>query len=55
LRREHGRPPAEVRPAEAERFGGMTLLAVMRRACEPASYCSTAVAWLAPGGDQFRS
>ena len=28
LRREHGRPPADVRPPESERFAGMTLLAV---------------------------
>jgi len=29
-------------------------LAVMRRAYERASYCSTAVAWLEQGRDQFR-
>ncbi len=33
----------------------MTLLAVMRWAYEPASYCSSAVAWLEPGRDQFHS
>ncbi len=55
LRREHGRPPADVRPAESQRFAGMTLLAVMRRAYERASYCSTAAAWLEPGRHQFRS
>ena len=49
LRREHGRPPADIRPAESERFAGMMLLAVMRRAYERASYCSTAIAWLEPG------
>ena len=54
LRREHGRPPADVRPPESERFAGMTLLAVMRRAYERASYCSTAAAWLEPSPDQFR-
>jgi len=55
LRREHGRPPADIRPPESERFAGMTLLAVMRRAYEQrASYCSTAVAWLEPSGDQLR-
>ena len=42
LQREHARPPADVRPAESERFAGMMLLAVMRRAYECASYCSTA-------------
>ena len=47
LRREHGRPPADVRPAESERFAGMMLLAMMRRAYEQrASYCSTSLAWL---------
>ncbi len=54
LRREQGRPPAHIRPAESERFAGMMLMAVMRRAYERASYCSTAVAWLEPGRDQFR-
>ncbi len=54
LRREHGRPPADVRPAESERFAGMMLMAAMRGACERASYCSTAVAWLEPARDQFR-
>ena len=54
LRREHGHPPADVQPAEPERFAGMMLLAVMRRAYERASYCPTAVAWLEPGQDQFR-
>jgi hypothetical protein len=54
LRREHGSPPADVRPAECERFAGMTLMAVMRRAYERASYCSTSAAWLEPGRDQFR-
>ncbi len=54
LRRERGRPPADVRPPESERFAGMMLLAVMRRAHERASYCSTAVAWLQPGRGQFR-
>lgn len=53
LLRGHGRPPADVRPPESERFAGMMLLAVMRRACERASYCSTAAAWLEPGKDQF--
>ena len=54
LRREHGRPPADFRPAESERFAGMMLMAVMRRAYERASYCSTAAAWLEPGRDQLR-
>jgi hypothetical protein len=54
LRREHEHPPADVRPAESERFAGMMLMAVMRRAYEPASYCSTAAAWLEPGRDQLR-
>ena len=53
LRREHRRPPADVRPPESERFAGMMLLAVMRRAYERASYCSTAVAWLEPSPDQL--
>ena len=55
LRREHGRPPVDVRPPESERFTGMMRLAAMRRAYERASYCSTAAAWLEPGRDQFRS
>ncbi len=54
LRRGHGRPPPDVRPAESEQFAGMRLLAVMRRAYEPASYCSSAVAWLEPIRDQVR-
>jgi len=54
LQREHGHPPADVRPPESERFAGMMLLAVMRRAYERASYCSTAAAWLEPSPDQFR-
>ena len=54
LRREHGRPPADVRPAESERFAGMMLMPVMRRANERASYCSSAMAWLERGRDQFR-
>ena len=53
LRREHGRPPADVRPAESERFAGITLLAAMRRAYERASYCSSAIAWLEPSPDQL--
>ncbi len=54
-RREHGRPPADVRPDESERFAGMMMMAVMRRrAYERASYCSTAAAWLETGPDQFR-
>ena len=51
LWREHGRPPAEAAPPESERFAGMMLMAVMRRAYERASYCSTAAAWLEPGRD----
>jgi hypothetical protein len=51
---EHARPPADVRPAESERFAGTMLLAVMRRAYERASCCSTAVAWLEPIRGQFR-
>ncbi len=54
LRREHGCPPADVRPPESERFAGMMVLAVMRRSYERASYCSSAIAWLEPGRDQFR-
>ena len=53
LRREHARPPADIRPAESERFAGMTLLAVMRRAYERGSYCSSAIAWLEPSQDQL--
>ena len=37
LRREHGRPPADAKPHESERFAGMMLLAAMRRAYERAS------------------
>ena len=40
---------------KTERFAGVMLMAVMRRAYERASYCSTAAAWLEPGRDQFRS
>jgi hypothetical protein len=54
LRRGHGRPPADIRPAESERFAGMMLMAVMLRAYERASYCSTAAAWPEPCRDQFR-
>ena len=55
LRREHARPPADIRPLASERFAGMTLLAVMRQAYERASYCSTAIAWLEPGRDELAS
>jgi len=41
-------------PAESERFAGMMLLAAMCRAYRRPSYCSTALAWLKPGRDQFR-
>jgi hypothetical protein len=54
LLRAHGQAPADVRPPESERFAGMMLLAVMHRAYERASYCSTAAAWLEPGRDQLR-
>jgi hypothetical protein len=54
LQREHGRPPADIRPAESERFAGMMLMAVMLPAYERASYCSTAAAWLEPCREQFR-
>ena len=54
LQRDHARPPADAQPRKSERFAGMRLLAAMRRAYERASYCSTAVAWLEPGRDQFR-
>jgi hypothetical protein len=54
LRREHERAPAYAAPPESERFAGMMLVAMMRRACERESFCSTAVAWLEPGRDQFR-
>jgi hypothetical protein len=37
LQREHGRPQADIRPAESERFAGMMLMAVMRRTYERAS------------------
>ena len=51
LRREHARPPADIRPLASERFAGMTIFAAMRQAYECASYCSTAIAWLEPGRD----
>ena len=55
LRREHGRTPADFRPAESERFAGMMRLAMTRRAYEQrASYCSSAIAWLEPSPDQLR-
>jgi hypothetical protein len=43
-----------LRSAESERFAGMMLLAAMRRAYQRPSYCSTALAWLEPGRDQFQ-
>ena len=54
LRREHGRPPANATPPESERFAGLMLFSVMRASYDRASFCSTAIAWLKPGRDQFR-